>query len=336
MYTRPPELADDTIVASLAEHWHIDPVELSYEPVGFGAHHWKATDTEGIELFLTVHDLTAHRNHDTESEDGVFRRLTASFTAARALHDGGLTAVLAPTPTADGRIVDRMDSQFTLAVHPFLHGRPAGAFGGFTAPVDRREALDLVVDVHRHTELAAPHADEDDLVVPHTGEIPVALDELGTAWDAGPYAGSARGHLAAHAPGVQRLLVRYEQLAEEVRQRDGRVLTHGEPHAANVLVVGDRRLLIDWDTALVAVPERDLWHLDPGDGSILEAYRDATGVTPSPAAVDLYRLWWDLTEIGGYLGVLRRPHTDTTDVAMAWKGLQEYCDPAARWPGLVG
>ena len=114
------------------------------------------------------------------------------------------------------------------------------------------------------------------------------------------------------------------------------MLTHGEPHAANVLVVADQLLLIDWDTALVAVPERDLWHLDGGDGSILDAYRDATGVTPSPAAVDLYRLWWDLTEIGGYLGVLRRPHTDTTDVAMAWKGLQEYCDPAARWPGLPG
>ena len=222
MFTRPPELADDAIVASLAEHWHVDAVELAYEPVGFGAHHWKATDTEGIELFLTVHDLTAHRNHESENEDGVFRRLTASFTAARALQDGGLTAVLAPTPTADGRIVDRMDPQFTLAVHPFLHGRPAGAFGAFRSPEDRRAALDLVVDVHRHTELAAPYADEDDLVVPHTAEIPQALDELGTRWDAGPYAEAAREHLAAHASGVQRLLDLYEQLAEEVHQRDGR------------------------------------------------------------------------------------------------------------------
>ena len=136
---------------------------------------------------------------------------------------------------------------------------------------------------------------------------------------------------------MQHLLVGYEQLADEVRQRgDGAVLTHGEPHAANVLVVEDRFLLIDWDTALLAAPERDLWHLDPGDGSILDAYRRRTGVTPSPAAVDLYRLWWDLTEIGGYLGVLRRPHTDTTDIAESWKGLQEYLDPAERWPGLAG
>ena len=74
----------------------------------------------------------------------------------------------------------------------------------------------------------------------------------------------------------------------------------------------------------------------PRDGSILDAYRRRTGVTPSPAAVDLYRLWWDLTEIGGYLGVLRRPHTDTTDIAESWKGLQQYLAPAERWPGLAG
>ena len=176
--------------------------------------------------------------------------------------------------------------------------------------------------MHRHTELAAPVADEDDLVVPHAGEIPVALDELGTAWDAGPYARVAPERTSRSTrPACSACSSAYERLAEEVRQRgDGAVLTHGEPHAANVLVVDDRFLLIDWDTALLAAPERDLWHLDPGDGSILDAYRRRTGVTPSPAAVDLYRLWWDLTEIGGYLGVLRRPHTDTTDVADGVEG----------------
>ena len=337
MYTRPPDLSDDTLHRSLHEHWRVDAIELTYEAVGFGAHHWRAASTSGDERFLTVHDLTAHRNDDAETEEEVFGRLTASFAAARALQEGGLASVLAPTPTADGRVADRLDERFTLAVHPFLHGRAAGAFGTFPSPEDRLAALDLVVEVHRHTELAAPFADEDDLVVPHAGEIPVALDELATAWDAGPYGELARAHLTEHAAGVQHLLVGYEQLAEQVRQRgDGAVLTHGEPHAANVLVVDDRWLLIDWDTALLAAPERDLWHLDPGDGSILDAYRRRTGVTPSTAAVDLYRLWWDLTEIGGYLGVLRRPHTDTTDIAQSWKGLQQYLAPAERWPGLAG
>ena len=125
---------------------------------------------------------------------------------------------------------------------------------------------------------------------------------------------------------MQGLLVTYAGLADEVRSLQHRaVLTHGEPHASNVLVVDGRHHLIDWDTALLAVAERDLWDLDPGDGSILEAYRQATGLTAAPPALDLYRLWYDLAEIGQYLGELRRPHTDTADVAEGWKNLVTSC-----------
>ena len=56
-------------------------------------------------------------------------------------------------------------------------------------------------------------------------------------------------------------------------------------------------MLIDWDTALTAPPERDLWSLDPGDGSILGAYAALTGVTPRPLLLDLYRLRWDIADI---------------------------------------
>jgi spectinomycin phosphotransferase/16S rRNA (guanine(1405)-N(7))-methyltransferase len=117
---------------------------------------------------------------------------------------------------------------------------------------------------------------------------------------------------------------------------DRAVLTHGEPHAGNVLVVDGLFHLIDWDTALLAPAERDLWDLDPGDGSVLDAYAQATGVVPSAAALDLYRLWYDLAEIGQYLGELRRPHSDTADIAESWKNLQHFLQPTQRWPQLAG
>ena len=193
-----------------------------------------------------------------------------------------------------------------------------------------------MIQVHRASDAAAPHADADDLAVPHLGEIGAAVDGLAHPWDTGPYGERARGLLEANAPGLHQLLGAYDNLAEQVRPlRDRAVLTHGEPHAGNVLVVGDARYLIDWDTAVLAVAERDLWDLDPGDGSILEVYRQATGLAPSTAALDLYRLWYDLTEIGGYLSELRRPHTDTSDIAESWKNLCHYLQPAARWPDLV-
>lgn len=56
--------------------------------------------------------------------------------------------------------------------------------------------------------------------------------------------------------------------------------------------------LIGWDTALVATPpERDLWHLDPGDGSTLDEYAAMTGETPVPELIELYRLGWDMKDM---------------------------------------
>ena len=40
--------------------------------------------------------------------------------------------------------------------------------------------------------------------------------------------------------------------------------------------------------------------------------------------------------IGGYLGELRRPHTETSDIAESWQNLQLHLRPAERWPGLAG
>lgn len=336
MLTPPPDLSDDAITASLAAHWAFEVKRLEYQALGFGAHHWKASDAGGQARFLTVHDLAAKRQDADETTDGVFRRLEASFSAAAALADEGLPFVLAPTRDARGRVVERVDDRFSLAVFPFLIGHPAGQEGGFDRSEHRLAVLDLLIEVHRHTPAAADLADRDDLTVRHLEEIPAAIDALGTRWDAGPFGERARSLLETHAAPLQDLVASYDRLAVEVRQLGGRaVLTHGEPGANNVLVVGDDLLLIDWDTALVAVAERDLWELDPGDGSVLERYRRATGVELSPAALDLYRLWFDLAEIGQYLGELRRSHDATDDMAESWRNLQHHLRPAERWPALV-
>ena len=315
MFTRPVDLADEAIRRSLAEHWAFHATTLVYEPVGFGAHHWRADGPGADPLFVTVHDLTAKRR-EHETEDDACARLVASFSAAAALADAGLDFVLAPTPGGDGRIVDRLDARFTLAVHPFLDGRPAGASGEYARAEDRLAVAHLVIALHQATDAARHVADVDDLEVPHLEEIPAALAALGEPWTSGPYGEEARALLEQSAHGLDRLVAAYDDLRQQVGPLlDRAVLTHGEPHASNVLVVDDRLLLIDWDTALLAPAERDLWDLDPGDGSVLHAYHQATGHRPSAAALDLYRLWYDLTEIGGYLRELRAPHTDTTDIA---------------------
>ena len=87
--------------------------------------------------------------------------------------------------------------------------------------------------------------------------------------------------------------------------RERMVITHGEPHAANVVIDTTGPVLVDWESALVAPPERDLWVLDPGDGSVLAAYTEATGVALVEERLDYYRLWYDLFEIAGYIDLFR-------------------------------
>jgi hypothetical protein len=170
---------------------------VEYQAVGFGSHHWLATDTRGAWLFVTVDDLSAKRRTVSDAADAVFDRLTRAFSAAMSLRaDAGLAFVVAAVSAAGGLVI------------------------------------------------------------------------------------------------------------------------------------------IDWDTALLAPPGRDLWDLARHDESLLHTYAAATGVDIDQDALWLYRLWYDLAEIGGYLSLFRATHRQTADTAESWKNLRHFLQPAERWPAL--
>lgn len=146
------------------------------------------------------------------------------------------------------------------------------------------------------------------------------------------YSEPARRLLAQHAAGVVRLLGLYDLLVARAADPARRVITHGEPHAGNVIVTTAGLKLVDWESARLALPERDLWDLDPGDGSVLEAYRRLSGRRLDQNALALYRLWYDLFEIAGYVNGFRGPHSDNDDSAESWKNLRYFLHPEDRWP----
>ena len=55
-----------------------------------------------------------------------------------------------------------------------------------------------------------------------------------------------------------------------------------------------------------------------------------TGIRVDQAAIELYRLAWDLSEIAIYISDFRQPHEPTEDMSEAWENLQHYLDPT-RW-----
>ncbi len=110
----------------------------------------------------------------------------------------------------------------------------------------------------------------------------------------GPFGERAADLLASRAGVLETRFRRYDALVHDaLKLRDRMVLTHGEPHPGNTMRTRDGRRLIDWDTALISHPERDLWPLD------------------------LYRLRWRLNDVAEEARRFSLPHMGDDD-AFGW------------------
>ena len=322
MLTPPVGLTEHDLVTVLHRHWGIDATDLRYAPVGWGSHHWVVTARDGSARFVTVDELDARRDGAGEPPEVVRERLAAALGAARALADSGNRHVVAPTPGQDGRLLAPVTEAFTAAVYPLVEGE--GFSWGHAMSAEHRAALlDMVVDVHSAPAEVRERAPADGYAIQHRDGLEAALREGGegaAASDAGPYAAQVARLVADHSAALRAALATYDDLVEQVmRRNDGAsVLTHGEPHPGNTMRTADGWRLIDWDTARVAPAERDLWSMDPGDGSVHEVYVAATGRELRPAVLQLYRRRWDLTDVAVDVARFRRPHRGTDEDAKAF------------------
>ncbi|WP_280381658.1 phosphotransferase [Nocardia wallacei] len=314
MLTPPGGLSDDMLVAALSGHWSIEAAVLEYAAVGFGSHHWLVTGSDGRGWFVTVDELR-RRSAD---EAAAFGWMRAALETARASREAGLEFVVAPVPGGDGSACIRLGA-FAVAVYPLLEGRRFD-WGEFRDEDHRQAVLDMIVRLHRApTDVPAR---TEDFGIANRDEVDLAL--AGDIPDRGPYAAPMSDLLRDNATALRAEWARYDALVATARSLPIRpVVTHGEPHAANTMHTAQGWRLIDWDTTLLAPPERDLWDLDPGDGSLLAAYTERSGVRPHPELLELYRRRWDLADAAEYVHRFRRPHTGTEDDIESWKGLRE-------------
>jgi spectinomycin phosphotransferase/16S rRNA (guanine(1405)-N(7))-methyltransferase len=323
VFTPPADVPEPDLRAALEDGWSLCAATLEYRPVGFGSHHWELTDTTGARRFITVDDLRTRRRSTGEPLTAGYSRQRAALAAAQALHAAGCAFVVAPLSSRDGEPTTRLGDCFTVAVYPFVTGESLD-WDNYTLQ-HRRAVVDLLVAVHAAPPQVRDRASPDDYTVQFRDTLTIALDggDNGNP-ERGPYARPAAELLTIHAPGIRRALARYDTLVSAVREDPpGLVVTHGEPHPGNVMRTDAGWLLIDWDTALLAPPERDLWDLDPGDGTLHAAYTAATGTVLSYDLLDLYRLRWDLTEIASSLTHFRGPHGTTADDEETWANLKE-------------
>jgi spectinomycin phosphotransferase/16S rRNA (guanine(1405)-N(7))-methyltransferase len=305
----PTGLSDADLKEVIEQAWGIAVDSLEYRPVGFGSHHWVATENQGHRHFVTVDELSSEsRIGDEVSVLGL--HLRPALAAATDLRAFGCSFVVAPITTkADDPFV-QFDS-YAVALFPFIEGQ-SFSFEESFGEADRERVLEVVTALHRVPIAAIRAPAADGFVVPWLDQLdPSKPREAGPN---GPHAAVASQLLIDNEAEIRRLIARYRTLvAQYLRDPGPVVVTHGEIHPGNVMVTPKGWVIVDWDTVLVAPPERDLWRLAQGGGSVLRAYADATGTAPNEWLVDLYGLRWDLAEIASFAAEFRKPHEDTED-----------------------
>jgi spectinomycin phosphotransferase len=326
MKTPPRDLEAGTIAAALSAHWDLDAVALTYAPLGGGSHHWIAQTTDGERWFITVDDLRSE--YLGANEERAFAVLGTAFQAAAALRDvAKLAFVIAPIADRSGGWLRRLDERYSMAVFPFVDVEPT-AFGAFPHIADKDEAMRLVGEIHNATaQLAVAPLREETFRVPKRTEFLQALSAVDSPWNAGPYAEPARRLLREHTTALHRRLGQLDRLAVEVlADRAGWVVSHGEPHAGNVIRTrSGNMVVVDWSDVAYAPPERDLWMLLDEANPDWSAYRAVTGVTAlSERALAAYRLYWNLRDIAVFVSRCRAPHDRTAAMATGWAELQAY------------
>lgn len=323
MLAPPKGLTEDALAATLSRGWGIEVAGLEYRAVGFGSHHWEVVEAGGARWFVTVDELARRRTAPNETNSQVQARLAAGIGAARALRNIGerYDFVVAPIPSLDGEVLIPAREGFCVAVYPLLEGE-SFRWGEFRYEDQLPAVVAMVIDIHSAPEPLVTGARADDFSIQMRGEIDQALAEATDVTDHGPYSVPLGALITHHDRALAAALKKYDNLVAEIGAGWRRVLTHGEPHAGNTMFTAEGWKLIDWDTAQIAPPERDLWNLDPGDGSVLHQYAEATGYVPRHELIELYSLRWDLTDLAVFAGEFRSEHGDDANTAKAWVTVQ--------------
>ena len=318
MRAQPTDLEPADLATVLWQGWRIVVAGCEYVPVGGGSHHWRVVDADSRAHWITAVDLKRTSP----------AALRVALDTAIALHDRAhLDFVVAPIPTVAGESLRPLGPSYVVAVYPYLEARSL-PFGLELDEGTAAELAGLLARLHAAELSLAPGLPEVGADIPGRAGLERALHDLDSRWTGGPYSEPAREAVTRQQAAIRELLRLFDDLSRAARANAGRnVITHGEPHPANLLRDGDRLLLIDWDTVARGAPERDLWWLD-GQPAALEIYERASARTLDPSSMQLYRVRWTLDDIASFVQIFRSPHERNPDTERWWTFAERLTEAA--------
>ena len=316
MKTPPADLDTTVLREVLDQQWGIRASDLLYVPLGFGDHHWQAV-SDGQRYFVTGRDLRLDGRANDNRE--AVRALEATFRAVRELRVlAGLRFVVSALPNTSGVLVVGVGA-FAITVYDWLEVGP-------TADPDGLIAAELVAQLHRASREYPVQAPREDFRIPHRSSLQDALADLAHVWHAGPYAQPARAELTAHQSDVRSALAEYDALVRAaISDTSAWCLTHGEPSGGNLVCDGRSSVyLVDWESARIAPPERDLVELWWNEKALAHYVRVSDASRLRPDLIRLYTLWYALAETSVYLLQFRAPHTADDNMAESWQNYLRF------------
>jgi Ser/Thr protein kinase RdoA (MazF antagonist) len=332
MQSRPPELSDTLVTAAVSAHWPVSATNATHVRVGYGSHHWTVEDSEGGRWFVSVDELA-----DAEPRVS-FARVQAALNVAAQARDAGLAFVVAPVRTDDGELLRALSTRYALALYPYVNGR-SGQFHDRLRTAEAVELTGMLVSLHSLPPVAVATIGTDTYTLPRRAALEAALSAAARGEGAGgrgPYATRVRSLLELNANHIARVLHEHDALLSTAPTKpDGLVVTHGEPHPGNLIRTTSGLALIDWDTALLAPPERDLWLLQARTThDVIAEYEERSGRRVEATLMTRYRLAWALADVAEFAVLLTNADVETADTASAWNALAGTVSDLATTPQL--
>jgi spectinomycin phosphotransferase len=331
----PVDLLPERLQHALTEGWGLRVAWMQYVPEGGGSHHWKVAGEDGRPHFVTVDDLD-DKDWLGDTRAAVLEGLGRALSTAAALrYEAGLEFVAAPIAGRDGEPLRPLDDRYTVSVFPFLVGR-CYPFGPYADVRLRGRALDMIAELHQSTPAVRGRAPHHVLSFSGRGDLNAFLLDPDRPWSGGPFSAAAHRLAATRATDIAQLTAGFDRLADLTSTaRADPVMTHGEPHPANLMSVDGRLVLIDWDTAALAPAERDVSLIATSGNEGVDRYQQAAGRELDPAVMTLYRLRWYLDDLASTIRMFRNHHRDTLDTQRWRDGLAGVLEQLPRWLDLV-
>ena len=303
----PTHVSDTEVLAAVRRHWSDEVDGVVELPAAPGTGRWQATVRGAARLHVTLDPVTDARQA---------ARLEGAYAAAAALAFA-LDAVVAGLRGSHGTHTLPLAGG-ALSVTPWVWAEPVTDAPPTDGPLSAGAVASATARALRRLHAARPPHElptwEPEPVGPGH-DLAARLDAPG-----GPLVAQAREVLRRHADDVDRWTTRYLALADAATtDTSAWVTTHGRPHGRHRLrALTGRLLLVGWESARLAPPERDLGVVAtaPDDHSTTH-----TRPLPDPRVLEMFDLERRLHSLARHTDHLAAPPSEGTVVGGAASAL---------------